>query len=301
MLLGITPAVASGEKYVGVAPALESTPSNFQSSPSDVNAEDTMTTSKSYQIIKQIAPELFDNVALVPTVGSNANIIDSRVGGVDVKISTNPSAGISLTDPIADGARLEITLPNAEQATHGAGEAPGVVTYDNRDGSTSTVIVKSDGSVQIVTTIANADAPTEYTYKVSIPKGGRIEASPGGSTVSILDSKGAFVGGFAPAWAKDSNGVSVDTKYTASNGEVTQTVNHRSGDYVYPIVADPWGGNRSGQFLLLELPLSRPQVKRRPNLVGLCMGGQPIVGRSRSCRLGRTQHKDRCLGSGACE
>ena len=46
-------------------------------------------------------------------------------------------------------------------------------------------------------------------------------------------------------WAKDANGLSVPTRYKVADHRLTQIVEHTSGQYAYPVVADPqlvWEG-----------------------------------------------------------
>lgn len=86
-------------------------------------------------------------------------------------------------------------------------------------------------------------------YEIEIPPGGRVETSSDGSTVLILDENGSFAAGFAPARAKDSNGVSVPTHYEVSGNTITQIVEHLNEDYAYPVIADPWlGVNLVGSY-----------------------------------------------------
>ena len=47
---------------------------------------------------------------------------------------------------------------------------------------------------------------------------------------------------FGAPWAKDANGVAVPTHFEIQDGSVTQIINHTSGEYTYPITADPWFG-----------------------------------------------------------
>lgn len=63
-----------------------------------------------------------------------------------------------------------------------------------------------------------------------------------GGFIEIIDKRGEYVGGVAPAWAKDANGTQVPTRYEINGSTLTQIVDHTSGGFAYPIVADPWLG-----------------------------------------------------------
>lgn len=50
--------------------------------------------------------------------------------------------------------------------------------------------------------------------------------------------------GVAPAWAVDASGRRVPTRFQLDGDTLIQVVEHASGEFNYPIVADPWlGGN----------------------------------------------------------
>ncbi len=116
----------------------------------------------------------------------------------------------------------------------------GTVSFDNKNGSFTVPIAKSDASIQITTIISNPAAPTRYDYDFSIPEGGTIEQL-GTGAVLIRDNAGFFIAAVNPAWAKDTNGNSVPTHYEVEGRTLSQIVTHSSG-MAYPIVADPWVG-----------------------------------------------------------
>lgn len=68
-----------------------------------------------------------------------------------------------------------------------------------------------------------------------------IEEVPGGALI-LRDAQGAMLGGVAPAWARDANGLSVVTHYEIDGNRVTQVVNHSGVAIAYPVVADPFWG-----------------------------------------------------------
>ena len=59
--------------------------------------------------------------------------------------------------------RTAIGLPYADAADEAQPSDLGGVTYDNNNDSTTTALPKSDGSLQIATTITSAQAPSDYT------------------------------------------------------------------------------------------------------------------------------------------
>jgi hypothetical protein len=181
--------------------------------------------------------DVLDRVAQVQTTAEGEVAIDARVGATDVVIPTDPRKDLTVAlDHV--GIDIAIGLPFAEQATTAKVEAAGIVSYDNRNGSTTVPVVKDEGSVQLTTVIADRSAPTRYAYSVGLPEGGYLEQLDSG-LIFIRDSAGEFRGGFLPPWAKDANGADVPTRYEIEGNVLTQVVEHNTNGVVYPVVADP--------------------------------------------------------------
>lgn len=178
-------------------------------------------------------------VAGVPTDTSGESAIDASLDGVQVTIPNDPTTPIMLIPQ--GGEPIGLSVPFGNRAVNAKVLAEGVVAYDNRNGSTTVPVVKEDGSVQVVTVIDVVGAPTSYTYALDLPQGSRIDQEDEGGLL-ILGPEGEFLGGVAPAWAIDANGIPVATHYTVSGTEITQVVDHTSSAIQYPVVADPWLG-----------------------------------------------------------
>lgn len=172
------------------------------------------------------------------TIGAAA--IDATVAGIDVTVPTDPSDPITLES--RSGTSISIDLPFANAASDATVVADGVVAYDNNNGSTTAPVVKDDGSVQLTTIIDSAAAPTTYAYPVGVPAGGSLVLDPKDGIVSVLDADGSWIAGIAPAWAKDANGVSLETSYSISGNTLVQTVATGGDGVAFPVVADPWLG-----------------------------------------------------------
>lgn len=203
--------------------------------PASAQGEDTDVLSA----IQAAAPEVLDAVAdhgdLVEGA-DEAAVVES--GDLTTTVPEDASDGITIA---ADGEEaISIGLPNAESAEGAHEEAPGIVSYDNGDGSTTVPVAKSDGSVQITTVIDGPEAPQNYEYPLDLPAGATLEQDDGG-LVSILSADGEFLGGVAPAWAKDAKGNDLSSRYEIDGTTLTQIVAHGAGD-AYPVVADPWVG-----------------------------------------------------------
>ncbi len=179
------------------------------------------------------ASDVLDSLADVPTDAVGSASIDSQVNGLEITVPVDPTNAVTIGD-------AEVSLPLAADSSSAEVLDKGVVSFD-APSSTTVVAVKDDGSVQFTSVLDSADAPVEYTYPLSLPAGTSVSID-GTGTVWALDADGALVVGVAPAWAFDANGVAVPTHYEIDGSILTQVVDHTSGVYAYPIVADPYMG-----------------------------------------------------------
>lgn len=158
-----------------------------------------------------------------------------------VSVQKNPKDGVSVSNKKLGGASVHLDLPYADRAGEASSVSQGVVSYDNKNGSSTIPVAKNDGSLQMVTKIDNRDAPTEYKYVMGVPQGAKLVHQEDGS-VLILDGDGNMISAVSKPWAVDAQGAPVDTKYVLQGNELIQVISHTSQDYKYPIVADPWMG-----------------------------------------------------------
>jgi hypothetical protein len=189
-------------------------------------------------------------------------------------VPLDPRAGLNIA--AADGRRLSVELGNPSSG-RAASLRGGAVAHDNGDGSVSVPIPKEDGSLQIVTVVENAAAPTEYTYGLDLPKGTTIEETDDGA-LGFVAADGSFLGGIAAPWAVDAEGTEVPTRYVVSGTDIVQVVDHASGDYVYPIVADPWLGIDLYYSPSVTFPSGGYKINVTPTAWGAAYSGVGNVG-----------------------
>lgn len=88
--------------------------------------------------------------------------------------------------------------------------------------------------------ITEPTAPTAYSFDVT--GADLIITVPDGSLALFdvgADDQVSLVGTIAAPWALDARGAPVPTHFEVSGTIVTQIVDHTSGQYAYPITADP--------------------------------------------------------------
>lgn len=158
-----------------------------------------------------------DQVITVPAEGSGEIVIESQAG------ITVP---IGLPSDVAD-------------ASHRVAE-DGTVYYDAADSVDVAVQVLED-AVRIITILDDATAPTEYEYSFGefTP---RLNADGSATLTYVGSGFTAEMGQIEAPWAVDRNGTPVPTSYSVSGNSIIQVVDHTSGDYAYPIIADPQYG-----------------------------------------------------------
>lgn len=105
--------------------------------------------------------------------------------------------------------------------------------------SSQTVVQPTVTGVRVLHVIYNSAAPKEFSTEVASDE--RIDPVFYDETgqVFLHDINGRFLGEIEPAWAVDAVGQVVPTYYTWEDGVLTQIVEHSTGGFVYPIVADP--------------------------------------------------------------
>ncbi|WP_223227660.1 hypothetical protein [Leifsonia xyli] len=139
----------------------------------------------------------------VDATGDN-NAIDATLAGVDLTVPVDATDGISIS---GDSDAVTIELPFAEKADDAVAEKPGVVSYDNNNGSSTVPVVQKDGSVQINTLIANENAPKRYDYQLTAESEQTLHLTENGSDyLATTDGKPTLY--IAAPWAKDANGSS---------------------------------------------------------------------------------------------
>lgn len=251
-------------------------------------------------VVTEATPATVADAAQVKTDATGVNTIDALVGNVNVAVPTDPANGLALG---SGDSSILVGLPFSDEASSAVVEAAGIVSYDNNNGSTTVPVVTSDGTVQINTVIADATAPTRYSYPLTIPEGGQLVEADG--SVVVLDANGEAIAFVPQPWAKDANGASVATHYEVEGNVLTQVVEHAVAGVQYPVVADPafvwhvgipslkWNkaeswdlrtASKSGQFCASALAKTPPPINWTitalclANLVSITVNAQRITG-----------------------
>lgn len=220
-------------------------------------------------------PTAVSEAANVPTRATGTNAIHATVAKAAVNVPVDPSAPVTLG---AGGAALRIGLPFADKAGNAIVEKPGIVAYDNKNGSMTIPAVRKDGRVQLNTVIASAKAPARYDYRLGVPEGQFLELAPDGSAYIATENGSVITGVVSSPWAKDARGKPVSTHYEIAGNTLTQVVDF-TRNTAFPVVADP--SISFGTYIVVKMSQATAQAiagGSAATAVALLSLGGPLVG-----------------------
>lgn len=205
---------------------------------------DAPTSDESISAIEEIAPEVLEGVhGDIEILGEVAQATYETEAGESRLIELDAaSAEIAVEGATTEVVTLSLVTEASTQVEEVAIVDDGALYAEHVDGVSSTAYIKDGASVQVLSTIAGPGADSRIPFEFSAPTLASVQDID--RSLVLLDDSGEMLGGVAPPWAKDANGVDVPTRYEVDGLSITQVVDHTSGQYTYPIVADPiWGTN----------------------------------------------------------
>jgi hypothetical protein len=132
------------------------------------------------------------------------------------------------------GRRLTLRLPGAAGSpVETAGLALG--TSSGR-GFRTAVQETGQGSFRALLYLESPRAQREYAFDLG--PADRASLLPDGG-VLVRDDRGTVLGTFAPPWATDASGASLETRYQVRGSTITQVIDVTERTR-FPVVADPW-------------------------------------------------------------
>lgn len=184
--------------------------------------------------VQNASPDSFTDIDTTALMGANGLAMQS----VGDDPSTAPKTSQGDLELQSDSSLLTAGLPFPNSQT-GLTEAPGVVSYDNGNGSTTVPLLHTDGTVQVATVISSATAPQSFAYPISLPQGGSLSIDPSSGAALVKDSTGLLLASMDTPWARDANGQDVPTHFEVQGDSIVQKVEHQGSGVAYPVVADP--------------------------------------------------------------
>jgi RHS repeat-associated protein len=155
---------------------------------------------------------------------------------VGVRIPKSLGSGVELLD---SGVSLT-PVDRAGSALSGAGVLDHqAVMYANTQTDADTVVKPTSTGFETYMLLRSVNSPQELSFRVGLPQGARLtQAKHGPGAVQVKVAGDTVASVLAPV-AHDAAGTPVAVSMGLSGDTLTLKVNHRAGDYRYPIAIDP--------------------------------------------------------------
>ena len=181
--------------------------------------------------------EAIESVA--PVDAALATSAESGDGLAFTVVDSSVKSPATSADPVvmdAAGTQTVVTLPVLDgSATSMAQASDDTVVYVGSEEVSLAVQPLADGSTRFLTILDGKEAAQQFEYRF---EGAELDLQSDGSV--LVYQEGALTGVVDVSWAKDANGVDVPTHYETEGDALIQVIDHASGNYAYPVVADPW-------------------------------------------------------------
>ncbi len=141
-----------------------------------------------------------------------------------------PAVGVSLTPVNEQGS----SLTGAEGVADGA-----TVFYGSTQTDTDTVIKPVTLGFEADTVLRSVESPEQLLFRVGLPVGASlVQPGNGSGPVQVIDEGTVLAVVMSPS-ARDAAGTTVPVSMSVSGDTLALTVDHRAGEYQYPIEVDP--------------------------------------------------------------
>lgn len=235
-LASLLTAVVVGSSSLAAVPAASA----------DTGADGTdLTTEEITALVAEVAPA---PITATQTSESSGQIVATLDGDGTATIAAAPDDGVSVRS--SDGEEtMSVSLPGAGHLDDATVGEDGSVTYLGDANTPSINVIAGEEKIRASTIISDASQTERFEYDFG--GGVTVEIQQDGSAIAYTTEEitdpdtgvtapvEKIVADVAAPWARDAAGVDVPTRYKASGSTLVQVVEHRSGNYTYPIVADP--------------------------------------------------------------
>jgi RHS repeat-associated protein len=141
-----------------------------------------------------------------------------------------PGVGVSLTPVDLKGNPLR----GSEGVIDGS-----AVLYANTQTDADTLVKPTATGFQADTLLRSAQSPEALYFKVGMPSGAMLTAATDGSGAAAVVYAGSTLAFIAPPSVRDAAGRQVPVSMTVSGDTLALTVDHRTGQFTYPLDVDP--------------------------------------------------------------
>ena len=204
-----------------------------------------LTTEEITALVAEVAPT---PITATQTNETSGQIVATLDGDGTATIAAAPDDGVSVRS--SDGEEtMSVSLPDAGNLDDATVGEDGSVTYLGDANTPSINVIAGEEKIRASAIISDASQTERFEYDFG--RGVSVEIQQDGSAIAYTTEEitdpdtgvtapvERIVADVAAPWARDAAGVDVPTRYEASGSTLVQVVEHRGGNYTYPIVADP--------------------------------------------------------------
>jgi hypothetical protein len=193
-------------------------------------------------IVSEIVPEA---LAGSKSLAADGTSFTAEAANASLSIPKDADQPIVLTDSI-NSVSISLSADISDDASFSGTSA----SFPHENGDSSVVNLTEDGGLRITSVIASEDSPERFAY---VYDGVSLELFTDGGVLGFNDDGSVGLIVDLP-WAYDATGAAVPTWYELDGNTLVQVVDHKSGAFEYPIVADPtnYGGNEMYQKITAD-------------------------------------------------
>ncbi len=153
------------------------------------------------------------------------------------------AAGTELPNRLADGiafarSPVRLRVPTSPKTDQGR-EVAGKVFYADVATDTDFLVAPMPSGIRTFHLLRSQASPEKLPLALDVPAGSHLEARPDSGGANVVDASGRVTMHVGAPAAVDADGQSVPSSYAVRGDTLELSVNHRGGDWRYPILVDP--------------------------------------------------------------
>lgn len=208
-------------------------------------------------LVRALAPEVLASSAPdsehVDVAGAETRSLGADAGGKAVRLK---DVELEFEGEFATTPGIDISIDFAEDVIDETEDFSVLATSSD---DVAAYVQPTNSGVRMLTAIADADAPTKYSYSFDVPDGTTLRPNSHGFYLTGPD--GSVYGQVDPAWAVDAAGAAVDTWYEWEGKTLIQHVRFDKKSTAFPVLADPgWSYTHTYDLEHTNVPTARSRL-----------------------------------------
>lgn len=153
---------------------------------------------------------------------------------VDLKLGESAAEGVEVGE-----AGLAITQAGAEEGDTGRLFGDKNVFYPEAGVDTDLLASPTSSGVELFDQLRSERSPQTLRFYLDLPAGATLRSDGAGGAEVVGSDNGPALASIPPPSAQDAQGSQVPVALEVDGNAIVLTVNHREGDFAYPILVDP--------------------------------------------------------------